>query len=600
MIIDAEKSNKHWKRGYVSGTFDMFHVGHLNLLRKAKERCDFLTAGVLSDESVFEYKGKLPVVPLADRLDIVQACRYVDAVDVTTKGFLNKVAAWEQYHFDAMFSGDDHLSDGWAGEADELDKRGADLVFFPYTQNVSSSELRQRVLPPKGQLVKVITYGTFDVFHSGHRKLLERAKALGEYLIVGVTSEQYDIQRGKLNVSDNLVKRIDAVRRSGYADEIIIEETEGQKASDIQKYGVDVFVIGSDWQGKFDYLKEYCKVVYLERTKHISSSEIRDRTHGIIRLGLVGAGRIAKRMMDELRFVSGINPTSVFNPNPKSAEKFGRRHVLEPCGTDYQKFLNAVDAVYIASPHGTHYEYAKQALLNGKHVLCEKPMVLRKAEAEELFSVAKAQNAVLMEAIKTAYSPGFQKLIDIARSGKIGTIYDVESTFTKLVPHSETAREYDPEVGGSFTELASYPLLPIIKLLGNDFKEVRFESFRGKNGVDIYAKAYFRYEKAVATAKTGIGVKSEGQLLISGTEGYILVKSPWWLIKNFEICYENTNDNESFSAPFLGYGLRYEMADFVRNINRPEARDFKIMAGNSVALAMVFEKFRNPKIPDIT
>jgi hypothetical protein len=116
--------------------------------------------------------------------------------------------------------------------------------------------------------------------------------------------------------------------------------------------------------------------------------------------------------------------------------------------------------------------------------------------------------------------------------------------------------------------------------------------------VDIYAKAYFKFEKAIATAKTGIGVKSEGQLLISGTKGYILVKSPWWLIKNFEVCYEDASDNESFSAPFMGYGLRYEMADFVRNINKPEARDFKIMAGNSVVMAMIFEEFRNPEIQD--
>lgn len=110
---------------------------------------------------------------------------------------------------------------------------------------------------------KVITYGTFDLFHFGHQNLLKRAKELGDYLIVGVTSEDFDINRGKLNVQQSLMERIKNVKESGYADEIIVEEYEGQKIDDIQKYNVDIFAIGSDWLGNFDYLKEYCKVVYL-------------------------------------------------------------------------------------------------------------------------------------------------------------------------------------------------------------------------------------------------------------------------------------------------------------------------------------------------
>ena len=93
---------------------------------------------------------------------------------------------------------------------------------------------------------KVITYGTFDLFHEGHYNILKRAKALGDYLIVGVTSESYDIERGKLNVRDSLLKRIENVRRTGFADEIIIEEYQGQKLSDIIKYKVDLLVLGSD------------------------------------------------------------------------------------------------------------------------------------------------------------------------------------------------------------------------------------------------------------------------------------------------------------------------------------------------------------------
>ena len=121
-------------------------------------------------------------------------------------------------------------------------------------------------------MTKVITYGTYDHLHRGHVRLLERAKALGDYLIVGVTSDDFDKQRGKINVQQSLEERIAAVRSTGLADKIVVEEYEGQKIDDIKRYGVDIFTVGSDWEGQFDYLNEYCKVVYLERTSGVSST----------------------------------------------------------------------------------------------------------------------------------------------------------------------------------------------------------------------------------------------------------------------------------------------------------------------------------------
>ena len=136
-------------------------------------------------------------------------------------------------------------------------------------------------------MTKVITYGTYDLLHFGHINLLTRAKALGDYLIVGVTSEDFDRNRGKINVKQSLMERIEAVKALNIADEIIVEEYEGQKIDDIKRYGIDIFTVGSDWVGKFDYLNEYCKVVYLERTEGVSSSGLRSE-QSKIKLGIAG------------------------------------------------------------------------------------------------------------------------------------------------------------------------------------------------------------------------------------------------------------------------------------------------------------------------
>jgi glycerol-3-phosphate cytidylyltransferase len=145
----ASETTKHYEIGYVSGSFDMFHIGHLNLIRRAKERCDSLIVGVLTDELIASGKKKWPVIPLKERMAIVEALRFVDRVDVTTPALTPKLAAWEKYRFGAMFSGDDWLGHPvWIDEERELNGRGADLVYFPYTKEVSTSKLQEMTLPP--------------------------------------------------------------------------------------------------------------------------------------------------------------------------------------------------------------------------------------------------------------------------------------------------------------------------------------------------------------------------------------------------------------------------------------------------------------------
>lgn len=436
---------------------------------------------------------------------------------------------------------------------------------------------------------KVITYGTFDLMHQGHINLLKNARKLGDYLIVGVTSESYDSFRGKLNVKQSLVERIENVKATGLADEILVEEYEGQKIDDILRLGVDVFAIGSDWVGKFDYLGDYCQIVYLPRTKGISSTELRQQNHDIIHFGIIGNGRIAGRFVVESKYVSGCTVDAVYNPNIISAQKFSEKHELSFYTDDLDELLNRVNAVYICSPHETHYDYTKKALLQGHSVICEKPLALSVAECEELYALADKMGVVLMEAIKTEYCPGFQRLVSCAKSGKIGRIISVDAAFTKLVPPNVREMQ-DNGFGGSMLELASYPVLAVVRFLGINYSTLNFTSYYQKNNVDLFTKIDFVYPNAVASAKVGLGVKTEGSLVVSGTRGYIYVPAPWWKTEYFEIRYEDPSENEKYFFKFLGDGLRYEIMEFVNQIvnGASNQRSKEI----SCAISAVIEQYR--------
>lgn len=436
---------------------------------------------------------------------------------------------------------------------------------------------------------KVITYGTYDLFHQGHYNLLKRAKELGDYLIVGVTTDNFDLERGKMSTCDNVMKRIDAVRATGLADQIIIEEYKGQKIDDIQKYGVDIFTVGSDWEGYFDYLKEFCDVVYLPRTQGISSTQLREE-RPMVKIGMIGTGSIAGRFIPESKSVNSVEVVAAYNPNASEGGEFCAKHEIEFCST-LDEMLSKVDSVYVASPHFTHYEYVKTCLEHGKNVLCESPFVFRKSQAEELYAIAKEKGLVLMVALKTAYCPAFGHLVSLLKSGVIGEIVEVNASVTTLT--DETSEKMDSSrYGGSMSENACFPLVPIFKLLGTDYKNINFYS-KMKNGVDLFTKAVFRYDSAVASFQVGLGVKTEGNMVVSGTKGYVYVPAPWWKTDYFEIRYEDQNQNKKYFYPFAGEGLRYEIKEFVSGILSKDYFFEKVSNEENLKMAQVQEQYLN-------
>ncbi len=408
---------------------------------------------------------------------------------------------------------------------------------------------------------KVITYGTFDLFHYGHRRLLERAKELGDYLIVGITADDFDKSRGKINVRQSLMERVAAVKETGLADEIVIEEYEGQKIDDIKRYQVDIFTVGSDWKGKFDYLNEYCKVVYLDRTEGVSSTEIRSESP--LKIGLVGSAGFLDKVVRECAYVNDLEIEGVYTDEGISSAL----QSLPLVTRNYRGLLDKVDAVYIFSYPGLHYEEIRTALACGKHVLCESLFAMTRAECEELIHLAEEKGLVLMSAVKTAYSIAYWRLILLVKSGIIGNVISVDSTCTSL-DEIENGRTDYKNSWNSITKWGSTALLPVFQILGTDYKECRITSKLLDNRYDTFTKIDFVYQNAVASIKVGRGVKSEGELIISGTKGYIYVPAPWWKTDYFEVRYENPADNRRYFYQLEGEGIRYEFLSFSKAVKK--------------------------------
>ena len=154
-------------------------------------------------------------------------------------------------------------------------------------------------------------------------------------------------------------------------DEIIVEEYLGQKISDIIKYDIDTFVIGDDWKGKFDHLSRYCEMVYLERTKNISSTKLREENFTKYNIGIITDQTDDNQIVKEAKLVSGFEVTSVYSEDMKCAEKMQEKYGLEASYNDLNSFYEDIQVVYIRTALDKRYEMIIKSLDAGKHVICD-------------------------------------------------------------------------------------------------------------------------------------------------------------------------------------------------------------------------------------
>lgn len=254
-----------------------------------------------------------------------------------------------------------------------------------------------------------------------------------------------------------------------------------------------------------------------------------------------------------------------------------------------RNMFDSVDAVYIISSPETRIKYAKAAILDGKHVIIETPISLNRRDAMSIYQLANDHNVILCEALKTAYSLAFQRMCLLVRSGIIGKVKGVEATCTDISLNNPKWL-YKNKSGGALIEWGSYVIFAVMSILGQNEKSINFISSFDDNNVDIYTKINMLYPNAEASLKVGIGVKSEGDLIISGTTGYIYVPSPWWKMDYFEVRREDFRNNKKYFYQFEGDGIRYELAEFIKCI-RNNSENNKLTCTESAKIAEVIEKF---------
>jgi len=427
---------------------------------------------------------------------------------------------------------------------------------------------------------KVITYGTFDLFHRGHYNILKRAKDLGDYLIVGVTSESYDLERGKMNVRDSLIKRIENVRATGLADEIIIEEYQGQKIHDIIRYQADIFVVGYDWRGKFDYLKEYCDVYYLERTKNISSTLLREQQK-IYSVGIITDRMNDNSIVTETKYISGLNVEKVFAQDEHLAKDFCKKYELYSYSSDLETFFDGLDIVYINTEFEHRGFYVDAAIKHNKYVISPAPIVRDPEQLMAYIEEAHKRGVLIIDNILVAYLRAFTQLIWMLKGNIIGDILRVHCTISM--------DSYN--LSKDILEVLTCPLFVCMRILGMNYSKIDKQDLYDSENNLILKQINLKYENALADIDLSCRYKMRNELTIYGSKGHVIIPDEWWNMGYFECRYED-GTKQRFSYNFEGTGLRYLLQEATIMINDKRKMATRVFANEVTRLVEVLGKIQ--------
>jgi choline-phosphate cytidylyltransferase len=325
----------------------------------------------------------------------------------------------------------------------------------------------------------------------------------------------------------------------------------------------------------------------LDRTQGVSSSEIRAEKHEL-RIGLVGESVLINKFESESHFVNGVSISGVCTQDDYLLSEEVKS--LPVVTTDLSQLIEVSDALYIVSHPTKHYIQIKQALMAGKHVLCESPIALNVNEFNELQNIAAEKKLQLIDSLKTAYSMAYNRMILLLKGGVIGDIISVDAVCTSL---SDLERKAGKDLSNTWNSICAWgptAMLPIFQLLGTEYISKQIASHLISDDFDIFTKIAFIYPHAVASLKVGKGVKSEGELLVSGTKGYVYVPAPWWKTDYFEVRFENPANNKRYFYQLDGEGIRYEIVSFLKIMQTGKSFSY-LGDGYSKSIVKIIESF---------
>ncbi len=280
--------------------------------------------------------------------------------------------------------------------------------------------------------------------------------------------------------------------------------------------------------------------------------------------GIIGTGGIAAHFCNSIKGETESRAFAVYSRKQETADAFKKEHGLKKAYSSLTDFLSdeEIDAVYVATPHNSHYDYAKQAILAKKGVLCEKPMCISEAQAKELFDLAKENGVFLMEAMWSSFTPTTAKIKELIAEGRLGTIKKVYGDFSFYSDAPITHRIKNPDLaGGALYDLGVYSMHFVVNFLGLNYKRIDGDCIKGETGVDYSSTVIINYGDALGVAECAINATGHKSGVISGEKGKIVFPS-FWGGNKFTLVTDDYE--EEFEVEQNAYPFVYEIRETVK------------------------------------
>lgn len=317
----------------------------------------------------------------------------------------------------------------------------------------------------------------------------------------------------------------------------------------------------------------------------------------MLHLATIGSGSIVELFLDAVKKTEGITLTAVYSRTLERAEAFGKKHGALRWFSDVDAMLadEEIDCIYVASPNSLHYGYARKALGAGKHVICEKPFVGSRKEAEELFVLAEEKGVCLMEAITVLHMPNFQ----IVREwlSEIGPVRLANFNYSQYSSRYDAYLEgnitnvFNPEfAGGALMDINVYNLHAAVGLFGTP-KEACYYGNRGFNGIDCSGTAVLAYDGFVCTCMGAKDCDGDNRAVIEGEKGYILVKEAGNLWGSAELFLRN-GGRKTAEYDLATNRMTFETADFVRAVETGDRESLHSWKEESLRVMQVLDELR--------